>query len=170
MAANNLDLIFDRWKAALSTKNRKRENTPSNFDELFEALRNAGATLEEARDICPEAIKAHQPTASTAKFVWNSVRNSSQFAGVTQAEFITDWNKDIADTATSSMYVFFPIPDGGDDDGEPKVHGKMSSREHALQSAHADSFEMVDFDEVDKQDGLLLEEEMLSVLGDNNEQ
>ena len=169
MATNNLDLIFERWKASLQSKNRKREFINANFDELFEALRNAGATPEEARTMCPAAIKAHQPTSSTAKFVWNNVRRNPQFAGINENEFIADWNKDIADMATTSMFVFFPISDSGDDDGEPKVHGKMSSREHALQNAHADSFEMVDFEEVDKQDGLLLEEEMLNALGANDE-
>ena len=169
--SNNFDMIFERWKAALKSKKRSHEFVNSNFDELFDALCNAGATLDNAKAILPQAIKAHQPTSTTAKFVWNNVRRNPKFAGISEHEFIADWNKDIADSATTSMYVFFPIPADTDDDGSPKIFGdgKVSSREHALQNAHSDSFEMLDVEEVEKQDRILSVEEMMSVLGEDNE-
>lgn len=166
--ASNLDLIFERWKAALTTKNRSHEFINSNFDELWDALKSANATLDQARAFLPLAIKAHQPSSSTAKYTWNNVKRDPKFAGITESEFTADWNKDIADRATNSLYVFFPIPETPDDDGEPKVYSKMSAREYALQRAHADSFEMIDMEEVTEND-VLSEEEMLKALEEADE-
>ena len=170
MSADNLDLIYDRWKAALSTKDRKRENTPSNFDDLFEQLFNAGATLDQAKDICAEAIKAHLPSSTTAKFVWNSVRREPKMNGVTFNEFVADWHKDIADAANNSMYIFFPIPPSTDDDGEPKVLGdnKMSMKEYKLLRNHASQFRPVDLKSLETSGSdLLSEEELLDLVRKN---
>lgn len=171
MSSNKLDLIFERWKAGLQSKKRSREHVNSNFDELFDQLKNAGATLDEARAILPNATKAHQPTPQTAKFIWNNMRRQPQFAGVTENEFTSDWNKFIADSAANSMFAFFPITDGADDDGTPKVYGdgKISSREHARMTAHSDCFEMLDVQEIEKQDRVISEEEMMDILGGKDE-
>lgn len=167
MSNSNLDLIFDRWKVSLISKTKKRDQVPGNFDELFEALLGAGATLEDAQAICPKAIKAHQPTSSTAKFVWNTVRANPKYAGITQNEFIADWNKDIADTATNSMYAFFSIPEAPDDDGQPKVYGdnKISVKEYRLQRTHASQFRPVDLKSLETNNAdLLSEEELLDLV------
>lgn len=168
--SSNLELVFERWRASLQSKSKKRSDVGPNFDELFDTLKRAGASLEDARKLLPDAIKAHQPTSSTAKFAYNNAKRDPRYAGITQNEFAADWNKDIADRATASMYIFFPIPEGGDDDGEPKLYEKMSAREYALQQAHADSFEMLDVEEVRKQNEYLSEEEMLRVLEGKDEQ
>lgn len=171
MSNPKFDLIFERWKASLQSKKRDRNHLNSNFDELFDQLKNAGATLDEARAILPNATKAHQPSSQTAKHYWNTVRRQPQYAGVSENEFVTDWNKFIADSATNSMFVFFPITDGEEDDGTPKVYGdgKISSREHARMTAHSDCFEMLDVQEIEKQDRVITEEEMMDILGGKDE-
>jgi hypothetical protein len=163
MATPNLNLILERWQASLNNKKKDREHIQSNFDELFEQLRTASATLGEAKELLKDAIKAHLPPTSTAKFTWNSVKNLPKYSGVTRDEFIEGWHKDIIDKATNSMYLFFPIPTSEEED-EPKVRGKMSSREYALQRAHADSFEMLEVQELQSGSDFLLEEEMLDAL------
>jgi hypothetical protein len=170
MSTPNLDLIFERWKAILSTRSRKRDDTPGNFDELFEQLYNAGATLDQARSICTDAIKAHSPNSVTAKYIWNKARCDPKFNGVTYNEFVTDWHKDIADKAANSMYTFFPIPADTNDDGEPKILGdnKMSVKEYKLLRNHANQFRPVDLKSLNATDSdLLSEEELLNLVRKN---
>jgi hypothetical protein len=168
---SNYDLIFERWKASLQTKKKDYNHRDGNFDELFEQLKNAGASLVDAKAILPNAIKAHQPSSSTAKFVWNSLKRNPKFAGVSENEFVADWNQDIAASATNSLFVFFPISDDSDDDGTPKIFGdgKISSREHAKMLAHSEEFELLDVQEMEQQDRIVTEKEMLSAIGENDE-
>jgi hypothetical protein len=168
MTTPKLDLVFERWKAALSKKDKRRDSVDGNFDELFDALKKEGASLDEVRIILPDAIKAHLPNAVVSKFTWNTVRKDPRYAGLTEKEFLKEWYQGIADQASNSMFIFFPIPEGGDDDGTPKIYGggKVSAREFALQRAHADSFEILDFDDLneDNDSEFVNEDEMLDIL------
>jgi hypothetical protein len=150
MPANSLDFIYERWKAALRDKDRSSGSVGSNFDELFDALNAAGASFDEAHAMLPQAIKAHQPNAGLAKATWKMVKGNPKNADLSEREFIDQWNKDIADRATNSFYNVYPVPDEGDDDGEPKVFGSMSAKEYKMQRKHADSYPILDTEELER--------------------
>ena len=164
MKASNptFDLIFQRWKAAVSKKSKKRDDVDGNFDELFEELKVNGATLEDAQEILPQAVKAHQPNQVVIKYTWNAIRKDPKMTGITEAQWVNDWNQDIHNKATCSMFLFFPIPDG-DDDGEKKIfgNGKVSYKEYLRMQQHADSFEMIDTDELTTSNNFVDEDEMM---------
>jgi len=164
---NTFDLIFQQWKAAVAKKSKKRDDVDGNFDELFEQLKGAGATLEDAQVILPQAVKAHQPGHVVVKYTWNAIRKDPKMAGVSESQWVADWNQDIHNKATSSMFLFFPIPQGGDDDGTPKIYGngKVSLKESLRMQQHADSFEMIDTDELTSGGNLVDEEKMLEAFG-----
>lgn len=164
---NTFDLIFQRWKAALSKKSKKRDDVDGNFDEIFEELKRAGAALEDAQKLLPEIVKAHLPNQVVAKFTWNAVRKDPKFSGITEHQYVQDWNQDINNQAVNSMFTFFPIVEGSDDDGTPKVYGggKVSVKEYMLSQRHAETFEMIGSDDLtDTSGSFVSEEEMLRVL------
>jgi hypothetical protein len=148
--ATNLDLIYERWKASLRDKDRSKGFVDSNFDELFDALKGAGATFDEGHAILPSAIKAHQPSIGLAKNTWKLLKNSTKNSDLTEKEFIDQWNKDIADRGTNSFYNAFSLPNEKDDDGEPKVFGSMSAKEYKLQRKNASSYPILDTEELER--------------------
>lgn len=149
-AASNLDLLFERWKASLKEKDRSREFISGNFDELFDGLNSAGATFEQAHEYLQPAVKAHLPSPHVARNSWKNARNAPEFAGMTEKEYIDGWHKDIADKATNSFYHIFPIPEEQDSDGEPKVYGSMSAKEYKLQRRHAESYPILNTEELER--------------------
>lgn len=149
MGQNDLNLMFERWKASLREKNRSSEFVSSNFEELFEALSRAKASFNEAHAFLQPAIKAHQPGVGLAKAIWKQVKNNPKNAGLSEKSFLDGWNKDIADKATNAFYGFFELKDD-DDDGEPKVYGNMSAKEYRAQRKLADSFPILDTEELEK--------------------
>ncbi len=150
MPTSNLDLIYEKWKASLREKDRSREFVSSNFDELFDAFNSAGATFEEAHSYLQQAIKVHSPSPGLAKATWKMVKNSPTNSELTEREFMDGWLKDIADKATNSFYHVYPLPKDKDDDPEPKVYGSMSAKEYKLQRKHADSYPVLDTEDLER--------------------
>jgi hypothetical protein len=150
MPTSNLDLVYERWKASLREKDRSREFVSANFDELFDALNSAGAPFEEAHPYLSQAIKVHLPSPGLARTTWKMVKNSPGNAETTEKEFIDGWNKDISDKATNSFYHVYPLPEDKDVDSEPKVYGSMSAKEYKLQRRHADSYPILDTEELER--------------------
>lgn len=146
MTINQLELIFLQWSSSLKFKDRKRHMVAANFDELFESLKNANASFEEAHAILPRAIKAHQPTKPVAHNSYKSLKNR-KLIDCSEAEFVDQWNKSIADTATHSFFEWFPLPKDEDDD-EPKLFGSMSAKEYRKQRNHAESFPILNTKEL----------------------
>jgi len=148
---NKFDLILEEWEAGLKQKDRSSGSVSSNFDELFEKLRAAGATFDEAHTILPRAIKMHQPSLAVARNVHKSAKFMTKMANISEKEFVDKWNKDIADKGTNAFYSLFPRPKGEDEeDPGPKVFGNMSAREYRLQRRYADQFPILDTEELEK--------------------
>jgi len=150
MPTANLDLIYEKWKASLREKDRSREFVSANFDELFDAFNSAGATFEEAHAYLQQAIKVHLPAPGLAKATWKMVKNNPVNSEMTEKEFIDGWHKDIGDKATNSFYHVYPLPEDKDDDKEPKVYGSMSAKEYKLQRRHAESYPILNTEELEK--------------------
>lgn len=150
MPTGKLDLIYERWKASLREKDRSKDFVSSNFDELFDAFNSAGATFEEAHSYLAQAIKVHLPSPGLAKATWKIVKNNPNNSGATEKEFVDGWHKDISDKATNSFYHIYPLPEDKDEDPEPKVYGSMSAKEYKLQRRHADSYPILDTEELER--------------------
>lgn len=149
---SNLELILEEWVANLKNKDRSAPYVESNFEEFFQALKRANATFDEAHDLLPRAIKAHQPSPFLIKRVYKSMKADGRADG-TEKEFEEIWTKDIADKGSSALYGVFPRPkniDEEDEDPEPKVFGSMSAKEYKLQRKHADSFPILDTEELER--------------------
>ena len=149
MSTNKLDLVYEKWKSSLHEKPKKMEFVSSNFDELFDELNSAGATFEEAHAYLQPAIKVHLPSAGAARATWKLVKNNPANYDLPEKEFIDRWHKDIADKATNSFYHIYPLPED-DEDKEPKVYGNMSAKEYKLQRRHADSYPILDIEELEQ--------------------
>jgi hypothetical protein len=150
MPATKLDLIYERWKASLRDKDRSKDFVSSNFDELFDALNSAGASFDEAHAYLAPAIKVHLPTAALAKAIWRVAKNNPGNLGMSEKEFTESWHKDIGDKATNSFYGVYPLVEDKDEDPEPKVYGSMSAKEYKLQRKHADSYPVLDTEELER--------------------
>jgi hypothetical protein len=150
MSTVNLDLIYEKWKASLREKDRSKDFVSTNFDELFDVLNSAGATFEEAHAFLPQAIKVHLPSPGLAKATWKLVKNNQNNLEVSEKEFIDSWHKDIGDKATNSFYHIYSLPEDKDEDPEPKVYGNMSVREYKLQRKHAESYPILDTEELER--------------------
>ena len=150
MSADNATLIFERWRASLRDRDRSVGAVSGNFDDLFDQLSSAGVSFEDAHKLLPQAIKAHQPAPAVARAIWKNAKNNPKNAEFTEKEFIDNWNKDIADRATNSFFAFFQVPEENDDDGEPKIYGQMSAKEYKLQRRHADSYPILDTEELER--------------------
>lgn len=142
MSKSNLDLLFEEWKSSLKERDRSAPAVSSNFEALFEELKKAGATFEEAQEYLPKAIKAHQPAPGLARSIYRTTaKTNAKTAAYTEKEFVDKWNQDIHDAGTNVFFEFFPRAKvDPDDDGEPKVYGQMSAKEYRLQRKYADSF------------------------------
>lgn len=151
--ASNLELILEQWIAELKNKDRSAPAVEGNFEELFEALKRANASFDEAHALLPRAIKAHQPSTGLARNQYKHRAGSVKMSGLTEKEFIDSWNKDISDKGTNAFYSVFPRPknsDEEDDDPEPKVYGSMSAKEYKLQRRHADQFPILDTEALER--------------------
>lgn len=142
MSNSNLDLLFDEWKASLKERDRSAAAVSDNFEALFEELKKANATFDEAHALLPKAIKAHQPPSAVARNIYRTTaKTNPKTAAYTEKEFIEQWNQDIHDKGTNAFFEFFPRAKvDPDDDGEPKVYGQMSAKEYRAQRKYADSF------------------------------
>jgi hypothetical protein len=151
MTASNLELIFEEWRANLKQKDRSAGSVSNNFEELFCELKRANASFDEAHAILPKAIKAHQPPISLAKNIYKNSKSNPKVAGLSEKEFISQWNDDIAAKGTSTFFDNFPRPKNADeDDGEPKIYGQMSAKEYKAQRKYADSFPRLDTEKLER--------------------
>ena len=146
---NTLDLIVEQWIASLRTKDRSHKGVRDNFEELFDALKVAEATSEEAHGILPRVVKAHLPPPAVVHNVYRRAKSLSQGSFLTEKEYLEDWHNSIKDTATQVFFEFFPIGIADDDKG-PKVFGNVSEKEYRAQRRYADQFEVLDTTELEK--------------------
>ena len=166
-----IGLIFQEWSASLKSKDRAKDAVASNFEELFEKLKTAGVSFEDAHLLLPRAVKAHQPSAGLVRAFHKKLKTSSKFFDKTEKELGEEWNKSIEDTATQAFFDFFPLP-RLDDDDEPKQYGNMSAKEYRAQRKYADQFPILDTTELEKrmrEQAFDLDiQDMLNVLGDED--
>lgn len=152
MTTSNLELILEEWIANLKNKDRSASYVESNFEEFFETLKRSNATFEEAHELLPRAVAAHQPSSFLIKRTYKFLKSEGRADG-TEKEFAEVWTKDIAEKGSSALYSVFPRPknpDEEDEDPEPKVFGSMSAKEYKLQRRHADSFPILDTEELER--------------------
>ena len=169
MPTANLDLIYEKWKASLREKDRSREFVSANFDELFDAFNSAGATFEEAHAYLQQATKVHLPTLGLAKATWKMVKGNPANSEMTEKEFIDGWHKDIGDKAVNSFYHVYALPEDKDDDPEPKVYGSMSSKEYKLQRRHAESYPILNTEELEKRLQTGVYDPVKDILGEDSD-
>jgi hypothetical protein len=157
---DKLQLILERWKASLRDKDRSTEFVMSNFDELFDELSKSGATFDEAYDILPRAIKAHQPTPGLIRSFWKLTKSKSKRFDLSEKEFGEKWCSDIADMATNSFYNSFPMQENSSGPSQGYSAGKISEKEYKLMRQHADKFKTLDLNSLpDPNDDLMTDEE-----------
>ncbi len=130
--------IFDRWKAYLSNADRGFDAVSGNFDELFYEFAKISVKADIAKDFLNEAIGAHLPSATVAK--WTYKRMDKNVAGSFE-EFFSSWKKTITDKANASYYDMFPFDE---DSEEEKKFGNMSKQEYMKQRRYAAQFPTLD--------------------------
>jgi hypothetical protein len=160
---DKLRLIFERWKASLRDRDRSTEHVVSNFDELFDDLAKADASFEEAYEILPIAIKAHQPAPGLIRQYWKLTKSRAKNFDLSEKEFADKWCGDIADMATNSFYNSFPMQSTQPSDGYSD--GKISKKEYRLMRQHAERFKPIDFSTLpDANEDLMTDEEEIMKL------
>jgi hypothetical protein len=154
---DKFQLIFEKWKAALRDRKRNAEYVASNFDDLFDELSNAGATFDEAYEILPAAIKAHQPRPDLIRQVWKLNKVKSKGFDLSEKEFADKWCGDISDQATNSFYNSFPMPVAP---GSEFLTGKIDTKEYKLLRQRAAQFNPIDWTKIPEiNDELMTDEE-----------
>jgi hypothetical protein len=146
------DLIFEKWKASLSEKDRSKPMLSANFDELFEKLKLEDIPYDMAHELVQRASIAHRPN----KFIVGTAYKGVKAAGSAQSieEFETDWRNLINDAATTSFHDFFKTELDEPDEQPLKERGQfgnMSEKEYKAQRKHADSYPTINTDELEKQ-------------------
>jgi hypothetical protein len=143
------EIILDKWRAALKLKDRSKDHVASNFEELFNELREAEVTFDVAREVLPLAVQAHYPPVAIRRRTYEGVKN---LVKVSEKEFIESWLKSIKDTATNIFYEVYPPPLSS----RVKVNNvaeqkpAMSKKEYQSMRRYADSFPILDTSELEK--------------------
>lgn len=148
-------LILDRWSSELSSKDRSRNSVMSNFEELFYDMWRANIPFDAAHSMLNEAVAKHFPSKSVAKFTFKRLKShvDKDFR-----EFLEDWKKSIHDKASQAFFSFYDVD--GENQKEEKKFGNMSAQEYGKQRKYADSFPVIDTDELQKKlDDMIAEEE-----------
>lgn len=136
---NVFDLVFEEWKALLTKKDRSTNFIESNFEELFEELRRAGASFEEAHAILPRAVKAHLPSPSLVKNVYKNIKFKPGVIGTSEKEFSDRWCDDITSKGSSAFFNIYPL-DKPQVAEEPKIYGSLTVKEHRQQRDYLSQF------------------------------
>jgi len=137
--SNKPELIFEKWKADLSKKDRSHKYVESNFDELFSTLHKSKIKFDDAYGYLSKAIAAHNPSRDAVKHTYRNLRGVLN--GKTEAEFEKSWKENIDSAAKRVFYSLYPI------DGEEKEeaqYGSMSASEYRKQRAYFDAMPKVD--------------------------
>lgn len=142
------ELILEKWISSLPSRDRSKNQMPTNFDELFNEMKRSDVTFEDAKELLPKAIKAHQPSTMARKNTWKKYK---QYLEVTEAEFYSEWAESIKNCATEAFFSNFPLKVNDDEDKAPKVYGSMSAKEYKLQRKYADGFPTLNTDELERQ-------------------
>jgi len=150
------NLIFEEWKASLSKKDRTVKSVEENFQCLFENLKNANVTFDEAFEFLEKATNAHYPKHAVAVNTYNRLKSIPRIKALGEKLFIKEWHKDIEEKCKSAFFSIYPrtkqkiSKTKDDDDGEPKVFGNMSAKEYRLQRQYADQFPVLNTEELEK--------------------
>ena len=152
------ELLFEEWKASLSKKDRTVKSVEENFQCLFDNLKNANVTFEDAFALIDAASKAHYPKRTVAINTYNTLKSIPRIRALGEKLFIEEWHKDIDSKCKSAFFSVYPKTkqnpvkpkDNNDDDGEPKVFGNMSAKEYRLQRQYADQFPILNTEELEK--------------------
>jgi hypothetical protein len=169
-------IILDEWTASLASRDRSNKNLKFNFEELFQSWKDCGAEFHDLySSLLKEAIKAHQPSDYVTRKVYQACKKTVKKFDKSEKEFISDWNKNIENIATTSFFEFFPSPVVS----LPKEkivpnHGNMTATEYKAQRKYADQFPILDTTELearwnDRQYNLDIEDMIKNVLGSEDE-
>jgi hypothetical protein len=107
MPLSTHDLVFKQWETTLKTRDRSWPYVQSNFEELFESLKNSGLEAENAHDYIVKAVKVHSPDRSLIKFRYKKTRVINPRVG-TEREFEESWIAGIAAKADVAFFNIYP--------------------------------------------------------------
>lgn len=180
MDKNNLiELTYVEWRAwlkALPSSLRTHKHVPQNFERLFQAWKQAGASFDDVYETyLPKAIKDHLPGSALARASYRKLKETlGSRLDKTEKEYVEEWTSGIEAKATELFFEFFPATTLDKDD-EPKVFGNMSAAEYRAQRKYADQFPTLDTRELVKQwkkqqDNLSVDDMIENVLGDKDEE
>jgi hypothetical protein len=147
-----IELTLTQWTASLKSRDRSRKNVRPNFEELFQAWKQSGASFNDLyENLLPKAIKAHQPIPSVARSMYKNLKQKlGSKMDKSEKEFIEEWNASIEATGQEVFFEFFPATTLDKDD-EPKVFGNMSATEYRAQQRRTEQFKTLSTDELIKQ-------------------
>jgi hypothetical protein len=101
------DLIFKQWETSLPTRDRSWPYVQSNFEELFETLKESGLEPAHAHDYVAKAVKAHSPDRGLIKFQYKKTKAINPRVG-TEKEFEDNWIAGIASKANVAFFNVYP--------------------------------------------------------------
>lgn len=144
--------IFQRWAAELRNKDRRWDNVRPNFEDLFFEMFKSDIPFDIAHQFLKPAVAKHLPNAAAAKNTWNRVKGMDQNAGLTFQEWLTGWKQGIEDVGIEAFYSIYSPPAQKTEEvaAEEKQFGSMSKKEYRLQRRYAESFPILNTDELVK--------------------
>jgi hypothetical protein len=166
MSRNKAQLIFEKWKADLASKERSHKYVEGNFDDLFSTLHKSKIPFDEAYELLSQAIQEHYPSKENVKFTYRRIKMS--IPSKTEIDFEKEWKQTIEATGKRVFYSLYPID--GEVKEEEQQYGSMSPVEYRKQRAYADSYPRVDLAKIREERQKLIEElEKMEQLGANDE-
>lgn len=146
---SKIDLLFQQWVASLAGRDRTKNALQGNFEELFRMFKSEGLVLEAAYEYLPKAIKAHSPSASLIKNMYKKLKVAGSISS-SEKEFADSWNQTIADKANVAFFEIFPIEAKPEEPEDPVIYGSMTAKEYRAQRKHADSYPVLDTEELER--------------------
>lgn len=142
--------VFTKWAAELRGKDRSWNNVRPNFEELFFEMFNHEIPFEIAHQFLKHATAKHMPNMAMAKNTWARAKNNPQNAANTFQEWLAEWKKGIEDVGTEAFYSIYSPPAEKTEEvaAEEKQYGSMSKKEYRLQRRYAESFPILNTDEL----------------------
>jgi hypothetical protein len=156
MSISKHELIFEEWKFKLKSKSRDKNHVLDNMMDLFESLKVAGLSREDAHDYIIRAAKAHYPNVTVAKKVY---KDYVKLTGGKKTErvFVENWQESISDKAAEAYYEVYQVePPSHEEyvqekDKKKKYSGTIPEQEYLQLRKHADQFEILDTKELEEQ-------------------
>jgi len=149
--------ILKKWAADLASKDRSRASLNTNFDELFYELWRASIPFSIAEDTLPDAVKEHLPSSYVANTTYKYAKAAKRHGDQSFNEYLNSWKDLIKREATSAFYDRYPID--GVEEKEEKKFGNMSTQEYSKQRKYADSFPLLDIEELKRKREELMRKE-----------